>query len=58
MDITFLGAGNPPGGFPLDNISGTIYAAGPRADFENALFGTPAPTVRLDAPVVIRSTTI
>lgn len=39
MDITFLGAGNPPGGFPLDNISGTIYAAGPRADFENALFG-------------------
>jgi uncharacterized membrane protein len=39
MDIAFLSAGNPPGGFPLDNISGTIYAAGPRADFENAMFG-------------------
>jgi hypothetical protein len=42
MDIAFLGAGNPPGppaGFPLDNVSGTIYAAGPRADFENAMFG-------------------
>lgn len=38
MDISFLSAGNPPGGFPLD-ISGTIYAAGPRADFENAMFG-------------------
>jgi hypothetical protein len=35
----FLSAGNPPGRFPLDNISGTIYAAGPRADFENAMFG-------------------
>jgi hypothetical protein len=39
MDIAFLGAGNKPGGFALDNISGTIYAAGPRADFENAMFG-------------------
>ncbi len=39
MDISFLSAGDPPGGFPLDNISGTIYAAGPRADFENAMFG-------------------
>jgi sorbitol-specific phosphotransferase system component IIA len=39
MDISFLSAGNPPGGFPLDNISGTIYQAGPRADFENAMFG-------------------
>jgi hypothetical protein len=39
MDISFLGAGSAPGGFPLDNISGTIYAAGPRADFENAMFG-------------------
>jgi uncharacterized membrane protein len=39
MDISFLSAGNPPGGFPLDNISGTIYDAGPRADFENAMFG-------------------
>jgi hypothetical protein len=39
MDIAFLSAGKPTGGFPLDNISGTIYAAGPRADFENAMFG-------------------
>jgi hypothetical protein len=40
MDTSFLSAGNPPGGgFPLDNISGTIYQAGPRADFENAMFG-------------------
>jgi hypothetical protein len=39
MDISFLSAGNPPMGFPLDNISGTIYQAGPRADFENAMFG-------------------
>jgi hypothetical protein len=39
MDISFLGAGHLTGGFPLDNITGTIYAAGPRADFENAMFG-------------------
>ena len=39
MDISFLSAGHVTGGFPLDNISGTIYAAGPRADFENAMFG-------------------
>jgi hypothetical protein len=40
MDISFVAAGSAPGGEPLDNVSGTIYAAGPRADFENALFGS------------------
>ena len=40
MDISFVAAGSLPGGQPLDNVSGTIYAAGPRADFENALFGS------------------
>jgi len=40
MDVALLSAGAPSGGYPLDNISGTIYAAGPRADFENTLYGT------------------
>ena len=40
MDVAFLSAGSPAGGYPLDNISGTIYAAGPRADFENDLIGS------------------
>jgi hypothetical protein len=34
-------AGSLPDCNPLDNVSGTIYAAGPRADFENSLFGSP-----------------
>ena len=40
MDISFVGAGSVSGHDPLDFVSGTIYAAGPRADFENALFGS------------------
>jgi hypothetical protein len=40
MDIAFLNAGSASGHDPLDNVSGTLYAAGPRADFENSLFGS------------------
>ena len=40
MDIAFVAAGSAPLGAPLDNVSGTIYAAGPRATFENGLFGS------------------
>ena len=40
MDIAFLNAGSVGNGNPLDNVSGTIYDAGPRADFENSLFGS------------------
>jgi hypothetical protein len=39
-DIAFLNAGTAPGASgPLSTISGTMYAAGPRADFENTFLG-------------------
>ena len=41
FDIAFLAAGTATGNHgPLDDVSGTVYAAGPRADFQNALFGS------------------
>lgn len=41
FDIAFLSAGIAAGNSgPLDDFSGTVYAAGPRADIENSLFGS------------------